>query len=82
MAGTSQGGASTFPQADVVWSGVIDAGKMVSGGSVGEAGSTGSLVAAPSALLQKPHNPISPCMTPVHSEVQSLCQSPKVSARK
>lgn len=60
------GGASTFPQADVI----LDLGKKVSVDIVGEGLSTGTLVAVPPDLSLKPHYPDSPCMTSVCSEAQ------------
>lgn len=45
----------------------MDPGQMMSVGGVGEAISTGTLVALHPTLSQKSHNPVSPCMTSGHS---------------
>ena len=45
-------------KADVVWSGVINLGKMASMGGVEEGLGTGALAAVPSAISWEPHNPV------------------------
>ena len=49
-------------QADALWRRVLDPGKMVSVGDVGEGVSTGTLLAVLSALSLRPHNPFSPLL--------------------
>ena len=75
--GVSRIGISAFLQADFVWRGVLDPGKMVSVGGVQEGLSTGPLMAVLLVLYPKPHNSIFPCMTPNHSEPSPVQLEPR-----
>lgn len=72
VTGNQEDGVCAFFQANEVWRGVLNAGKLVPVGGAGEELGTGTLVAISSALFAEPHNSICPCRISVCSHLSSL----------
>ena len=81
VTGNQEDRAVVFLQADAVWRGVLDPGKIASVGGMGEGLARGTLVAVPSALCLELCNPVCPCRTSVGCDLPSLHWSPGCACR-